>query len=148
MSIAVEGIKNNMNWTVKRQPSDGVATLGELVIDGQHECWTLEPPSPIPAGTYDLIIDFSQRFQRLMPHVLNVPGHTGIRIHWGNWAKNTLDCLLVGQTQGKDFVGQSVAEFDVLFQKLQDALAQDSVTISYVDPPKFFPVDIDGEISV
>jgi hypothetical protein len=123
-----------MNWLVQRQPSDGVATLGELLIDGVHECWTLEPPEPIDAGTYDLVIDQSVRFGRLMPHVLNVPNHTGIRIHWGNWRKDTKDCTLVGETEGKDFIGQSVDEFNILFQKLQDALAEGPVTITYADP--------------
>lgn len=124
-----------MNWIVQRKPSDGTATLGELLIDFQHECWTLEPPDPIEAGTYDLTIDFSQRFQRLMPLVNDVPGHTGIRIHWGNWRKDTEDCTLVGQTEGKDFIGHSVDEFNTLFQKLQDALNDGPVTITYQDPP-------------
>jgi len=121
------------SWLVQRGRSDGVATLGELSIDGIHEAWTLEPPNPIPAGTYDLIIDFSNRFQRLMPHVLDVPGHTGIRIHWGNWRKDTEDCTLVGHTEGKDFIGHSVEEFDILFQKLHDMLAEGPVTITYRD---------------
>jgi hypothetical protein len=122
-----------MNWLVERGKGDGTAVLGELLIGGVHECWTLEPADPIDAGTYDLAVDWSDRFQRLMPHVMNVPNHTGIRIHWGNWAKDTEDCLLVGTVKGTDFVGHSVAEFDILFQKLQDALAEGPVTITYVD---------------
>lgn len=122
-----------MILVVRRKPSDGVATLGELFIDGVHECFTLEPPNPISAGTFDLTIDWSPRFQRLMPHVNNVPGHEGIRIHWGNWAKDTEDCLLVGEIIGKDFVGHSVEEFNRLFQKLQDALAIEPCSITYLD---------------
>lgn len=118
-------------WVVKRQPSDGVATLGELLIDGVHECFTLEPPDPIDAGTYDLVIDWSERFNRLMPHVMNVPDHTGIRIHWGNWRKDTEDCTLVGETEGTDFIGHSVDEFDELFLKLRDDLNAGPVTITY-----------------
>jgi|SRR5271157_3347241 len=123
-----------MKFFVQRQPSDGTATLGELLIDGVHECWTLEPPDTFAAGTFDLTINLSQRFQRLMPLVNNVPGHTGIRIHWGNWRKDTEDCTLVGETEGTDFVGHSVDEFNILFQKLQDALAEGPVTITYMDP--------------
>lgn len=124
-----------MSLLVHRQKSDGVATMGELLIDNVHECFTLEPPNPIPAGTYDLEILFSPKFNRLMPHVMNVPGHTGILIHWGNWRKDTENCLLVGTTGGTDFVGNSVQEFDSLFQKIQEMLAQGPQTISYVDYP-------------
>lgn len=130
-----------MNIIVKRKPSDGTATMGEMLIDSVHECWTLEPPNPIAALTYDLVIDFSNRFQRLMPHVLNVPQDNGvvgpdrgIRIHWGNVRKDTEKCLLVGQTQAKDFVGHSVDEFNVFFRKLQSALEEGPVTITYLDP--------------
>lgn len=122
-----------MNWVVKRKPSTGVATLGSLWIDGVFECYTLEPATPIPLGTYDLTIDMSVRFKRLMPLVCNVPGHTGIRIHWGNWAKDTEDCLLVGKTLGDNFIGQSVEEFNELFIKLQDALSLEAVSITYMD---------------
>jgi len=126
-----------MRITVQRQTQDGVSTIGEMLIDGTHECWTLEPANPILAGTYDLIIDFSRHFQRLMLHVLNVPPcppDRGIRIHWGNIAANTEGCTLVGETDGKDFVGKSVDEFNVLFGKIQDALQEGPVTITYVDP--------------
>jgi hypothetical protein len=130
------GVRNdgfNMILIVRRKVSDGVATLGELFINGQHECFTLEPSMPILAGTYNLTIDWSPRFQRLMPHVNTVPGHEGIRIHWGNWTKDTEDCLLVGTTLGTDFIGHSVEEFDRLFIKLQDALMLGPCSITYLD---------------
>jgi hypothetical protein len=70
-------------------------------------CYTLEdvvrPPgvkvqneTAIPAGIYTLAIDWSNRFQRYMPHVLNVPMFDGIRIHSGNRDVNTEGCPLVG----------------------------------------------------
>lgn len=123
-----------MKIVVQRQIQDAISTTGEMLIDGVHECYTLEPAQPIPAGTYDLTIRQSPRFQRLMPHVESVPGHTGILIHWGNWAKDTEGCTLVGETDGEDFVGHSVDEFNVLFQKFQRGLADGPVTISYLDP--------------
>jgi len=117
--------------TVKRKSSDGVATMGEMFIDGVHECFTLEPPNPIAAGTYDLIIDDSIRFKRPMPHVMDVPDHTGIRIHWGNWRKDTEDCTLVGSTTGEDFIGNSVDTFNQLFAKLETALKNEKISITY-----------------
>jgi hypothetical protein len=128
-----------MNWLVQRGKGDGTAVLGELFLNGllaRRECFTLEPDPPILAGTYDLIIDQSARFGRLMPHVVGVPPcppDRGIRIHWGNWRKDTLDCTLVGETESADFVGHSVDEFNLLFVKLQKALEQGPVTITYKD---------------
>ena len=123
-----------MKIVVQRQIQDAISTTGEMLIDGTHSCWTLEPATPIPAGTYDLAIDMSTRFKRLMPHVLNVPGYEGIRIHWGNYAENTEGCTLVGRTQGEDFIGHSVDEFNALFQTLQQGVAEGPVTITYLDP--------------
>lgn len=126
------------SWVVERQPSDGTATMGELFVNGQHACWTMEPSDPIAAGTYELAIDYSPDFSRLMPHVLNVPPcppDRGIRIHWGSIPPNTKGCLLTGETESSDFLGHTVDEFNVLFQQLQDQLAQGEVTITYVDPP-------------
>jgi hypothetical protein len=117
-------------------------------IDGVFEAYTLEdcvredPLKPvsewkvpgqtaIPAGTYDVTIDFSNRFQRLMPHVLSVPGFTGVRIHAGNTDKDTEGCILLGQEKGTDFIGHSKAAFDTFFQQLQDAInADQSVTVT------------------
>ena len=123
-----------MKIVVQRQITDAISTTGEMLIDGSHFCWTLEPATPIPSGTYDLTIRQSPRFNRLMPHVENVPGHAGILIHWGNYAENTSGCTLVGTTQGEDFVGHSVDEFNRLFVRLQNGITDGPVTISYLDP--------------
>jgi hypothetical protein len=118
-------------------------TQGELYVDGVFECFTLEdvvregPKIPgrtaIPEGTYQLVVDFSGRFQKHMPHILNVPGFEGIRIHAGNTAEDTEGCILVGQLRGNDSIGQSRAAFDLLFAKIRTALKSQmnmSITIS------------------
>lgn len=120
--------------SVQRSQPDGTTTLGEMFILGKHECFTLEPAAAIPAGTYDLTIRHSPRFGRLMPHVENVPGFEGILIHWGNYAKDTEGCTIVGTTQSADFIGHSVDEFNRLFQKVQDAITEGPQTITYLDP--------------
>src|SRR5712664_549807 len=91
------------------------STVSKLLVNGVFECFVLEPPDPIPAGTYEIKLEHSQRFNRLMPFLQNVPGHTAIEIHFGNTAANTRDCLLVGQTVGPDFVGRSMDAFNILF---------------------------------
>lgn len=133
-----------MRVVVQRKWFTPLSTCGEMSIDGWFECDTLEPPKKddeskprcIDAGTYDLTIRRSERFQRLMPHVENVPGFLGVEIHWGNIPKDTEACTLVGTTHSANFVGHSEEEFNVFFQKLVDGLAQGPATITYLDPPK------------
>jgi len=107
-------------------------TIGKLYIDGVYHCFTLEDKvregekvqneTAIPYGIYNVIIDISTRFNRLMPHVLNVPGFEGIRIHTGNTDADTEGCILVGTTwAGKDFIGNSKFAFDPFFEKLKAA---------------------------
>jgi hypothetical protein len=113
-----------MNITIRRDRPDGVATLGTLWLEGQadRECFTLEPSPPVvPAGTYPWRKGWSNRLQAIVPRI-SVPGHGDLMlIHWGNWAKNTEGCTLVGTTEGKDFVGHSREEFAALMAKLPDA---------------------------
>jgi hypothetical protein len=66
----------------------------------------------IPYGRYELVLNFSARFQKAMPLLLNVKGFSGIRIHSGNIATQTDGCVLVGSTQGDCFVGNSKKTFD------------------------------------
>ena len=96
-----------------REPSKNGGTLGELLLDGVHEAYTVEdevreiPGKPvsewkvpgetaIPAGRYRVVLTQSQRFGKVLPELLNVPGFQGIRIHSGNTAADTEGCLIVG----------------------------------------------------
>lgn len=122
-----------MNLLVKRTDKSSISTIGELSIGGIHQCYTLEPPVPIPAATYNLTIRWSNRFARLMPHVENVHGHQGIEIHWGNWAKDTQLCTLVGETKSPqvNFIGESRKAFDALFALLSEC--HEEMSICYAD---------------
>lgn len=109
------------------------ATEGELYI---RECFTLEDrvrepgvkvpkETAIPYGRYRVVIDFSNRFQRNMLHILNVPMFEGIRIHAGNTDKDTEGCILVGQDKAvldPDFIGASKIALAILFDKVQAAI--------------------------
>ena len=73
-----------------------------LVSEAREErlCYTLEPslesPQLIPIGEYGICVTLSPRFNRRLPLLLDVPGHSGIRIHAGNTVHDTLGCILVG----------------------------------------------------
>lgn len=136
-----------MKLRVERQIFDDESTISELLVDGAHECYVLEdkvreiPDTPveewkiphltaIPYGEYKLVINHSQRFNRDLPLLLNVPGFTGVRIHPGNTQADTEGCLLVGRTKGDEFVGESRAAFGLLYPKLVAAIeAGDEVTV-------------------
>lgn len=130
-----------MNLELKRHTLTEKATLGALSLNGEHLCWTLEDveregakvatKTAIPPGSYKVVIDLSARFHRLMPHVLDVPGFSGIRIHSGNTAEDTDGCILVGTTQSADFVGGSRKAFDKLFAILTTAaLSADRIELT------------------
>lgn len=119
-----------MKLIVERKWFTGKSTCGELFVEGIFECFTLEDvvrvvkipkETAIPTGTYKVIIDKSDRFKRLMPHILDVPGFTGIRIHPGNTDSETEGCLLVGRKRDFDIVTESKVAFDALFAKMQKA---------------------------
>lgn len=122
-----------MKLEVKRFYEGSDYTMGVLSIDGIFECFTLEDKvrrpfvkipgqTAIPDGTYDVTIDMSNRFGRMMPHVLNVPSFEGIRIHAGNTSKDTEGCILLGQTSEKGYVGKSKLAYDAFYDKLQQGV--------------------------
>ena len=100
-------------------------TLEDVVreVPGEPvENWKVQGQTAIPVGDYKLIIDFSQKFQHEMPHVLDVPGFTGIRIHKGNAPEDTEGCILVGMSRGADnCIHSSKIAFDHLFELLEEA---------------------------
>lgn len=125
-----------MDIKIKRLHRTEHSTIGELSIDGVFECFTLEDKeceikikgeTAIAKGTYNVIINRSNRFKKLLPLLLNVPNFEGIRIHSGNSNHDTEGCILVGRTRSQDFIGQSRKAFDRLFKKMQKA---ENITIT------------------
>lgn len=124
-----------MNLLLKRDSCGEHSTLGSLFVDGGYQCETLEDPdrkledggvkqpgcTAVPRGTYTVIIDWSRRFKRTLPRLLEVPGFEGVRIHPGNAPKDTEGCILVGLRRGPDYVYQSVSAFNLLYAKLEAA---------------------------
>lgn len=128
-----------MNLLLKRTKSTDTYTLGELSIDGQFFCYTVEDKdrdinkdgdlddsgetkiygeTAIPKGIYKVILSISNRFKKLMPEVLNVKGFAGIRIHAGNTALDSHGCIIVGLGRTLNGVSQSRDAFTKLMAKL------------------------------
>ncbi len=112
-------------------------TLGELFINGRFECYTLEDKvrdngvkvygsTAIPKGTYDLSVTFSNRFQKQLPLLHDVPGFEGVRIHTGNTNQDTEGCILVGRVKRQTSIEESRLAFSHLLPQLESA---DSITL-------------------
>lgn len=126
-----------MEMKLNRDILTAISSMGILTIDGTHECFTLEDEdrkleaggekvfakTAIPRGHYKVELDWSPKYGRDMPHVQNVPGFTGIRIHAGNQAEDTEGCILVGRSRNENWLRDSKIAFDALLQKLNVAWA-------------------------
>ena len=101
--------------TINRTEHSDHGTIGELIIDGEPFCWTIELPdrgnrpnvSRIPAGVYSCSWGVSPMFGWVYT-VDNVPGRSLIRIHNGNYAGDTVKgyrthshgCIILGARKG------------------------------------------------
>lgn len=133
-----------MELTLNRKVKSDTSTIGQLFLDGRFECYTLEDKdrdlvqtmkpadiakikvyakTAIPAGRYQVVITYSNRFKKNLPLLLNVPGYEGVRIHSGNTSEDTEGCILVGRTQATNWIGESRTTLISLMAMLDLALA-------------------------
>ena len=137
MKILIKRFEFGTNYTIGKLYVDD-SYVGYTLEDRVREVpgvavkeWKIKDETAIPRGTYSIIVDFSNHFQRELPHVLDVPGFEGIRIHPGNSDKDSSGCILVGSTwAGTDFIGNSRVTFEHLFDMIKAALKRDeTVTV-------------------
>ena len=127
-----------MKIEVKRIFSCIYYTIGKLYIDGEYYCDTLEDcerkvkiqnETAINKGTYKVILNHSNRFNRIMPLLLNVPKFEGIRIHNGTSAANTSGCILVGRNTETGKLTESKETFENLLALMIDTKEEISIKI-------------------
>lgn len=128
-----------MELQVIRHAFKPTYTIGKLYIDGKYFCDTLEDAvrkgpkvmheTAIPAGTYEVILNMSPRFKKVLPRLLNVPGFDGILIHAGNTSKDTSGCILVGQNKEVGKVINSQATMAKLMPILQAHKEKITITV-------------------
>ena len=137
-----------MRIVVKRTAKMNDYTIGNLYIDGQFFCNTLEDTdrelndsqsllyikakkifskTAIPTGTYKVDLTYSYRFKRILPLIVGVKGFDGIRIHQGNFPKDTEGCILVGKNTFKGGVFDSKETLERLLKKIE---GQKDITIT------------------
>lgn len=135
-----------------RETFTEISTIGRLYANGVFLCYILEdkdrgldnkmnldtiksikiPHSTcIPYGTYRVHITFSNRFQKLLPLLEQVPGFEGIRIHSGNTDTDTEGCLLPGNIRKPNQVLESKLAWQKVFNIIKESIDHnDNVTIT------------------
>lgn len=121
-------------------------TVGRLYVDGKFFCNTLEDTvrdlnrerkipgkTAIPYGEYKVVFNWSPKFGRNLPRLLNVPAFEGILIHPGNTADDSSGCILVGKNTEVGRLTESRYTSDRLNVLVKDAQRKgESITIEIV----------------
>ena len=124
-NIEVKGI----NLLILRDTFTDESTIGELFLNGERFCDTLELPyrdnqksiSSIPTGEYKVRLRLARESaSRDYLHLLvqDVKDRSHILFHRGNSAKNTKGCILVGQGSQQDIVYNSILAMDLLMKEI------------------------------
>ena len=128
-----------MNLRLQRLPSGDSKTDGDLYVDDQHLCVTLEDAvrdvkikgqTAIPAGRYQITMENSPRFGPGTLTVNDVPGFTGVRIHAGNTEHDTEGCPLVGMVRTDSGIGRSKEALTLLKSTVAAGLIEGEVWLT------------------
>lgn len=132
-----------MKLILKRFPTKNEVTLGKMFADDAFIMYTLEdairlgPKVPgatcIPPGLYTVEVTWSNRFQRPLPLIKDVPGFSGIRIHSGNTIDDTEGCVIVGEKPVGDKIARSIPALKTLLGLLR--MAGNLAVIEVLNPP-------------
>ena len=120
---------NLINLLIIRDTFSDKSTIGELFINGERFCDTLENPwldnqrniSCIPAGEYPVRLRLARESAtREYLHLLvqDVPNRDYILFHRGNFPKDTRGCILVGQGTQQDVVNNSTLAMDLVMKEI------------------------------
>lgn len=135
-----------MKLRVERLWKKPAYTVGRLFVDEQFFCNTLEDTvrdlsnekkvygkTAIPYGEYKVVYNWSPKFGRNLPRLLNVPTFEGILIHPGNTADDSAGCILVGRNTEVGRLTESRYTSDKLNVLIEDAQRRgESITIEIV----------------
>ena len=124
-STEVKGV----NLLLIRDMFTDESTIGELFINGERFCDTLELPwkdnqrsiSCIPEGQYKVRMRLPRESAtRDYLHLLvqDVKDRSYILVHIGNKSSDTRGCILVGMTSKQNFVGNSTLAMDLLMKEI------------------------------
>ena len=121
--------KDKINLLLIRDTFTEESTVGELFINGERICDTLENPyldnqrniSCIPEGEYPVRLRLARESAtRDYLHLLiqDVPNRDFILVHRGNFPSQTQGCLLVGLGTQQNVVNNSRLAMDLLIKEI------------------------------
>lgn len=101
-----------MDLFLERKILNDNSTEGNLLIEKKWFCHTIEDKvrakpgmwksenkvfakTAIPYGRYEVAVTWSNKFQRRLPLIINVPDFEGIRIHNGTSELSSAGCVIV-----------------------------------------------------
>lgn len=94
--------------------------------------------SAIPYGTYKIIYNWSPKFGRNLPRLLNVPHFEGILIHSGNTAADSAGCILVGKNSAVGRLSESRYTSDCLNRKIEEAQKKGNQLLSVLYETNYY----------
>ena len=130
-----------MEILVKRLYRKSDYTIGKMLINGEYFCDTVEDcdrglsqnmknstieakkiygKTAIPTGRYSVVLSYSNKFKKTLPLLKDVLGFSGIRIHSGNTAEDSLGCIIVGENKIKGGVINSRQTMERLMYRLRN----------------------------
>ena len=121
--------KKKINLLLIRDTFTENSVIGELFLNGERMCDTLENPwknnkknvSCIPRGEYKVRLRLPRESAtRNYLHLLveDVENRTYVLFHRGNYPKDTRGCILVGLGSQQDFVSNSTLAMDLLIKEV------------------------------
>lgn len=139
--------------TIKRPPiTEATGVISTLSINGIFFCHCIEDrdrgiyqtddisyinsikvkhETAIPYGTYQLVMSFSNRFQKFLPELLDVKGFSGIRIHPGNTEADSSGCILPGIKEGDRVVNSRITMAN-LMKKIDAVLKKEKIFVEVI----------------
>tara|TARA_R110002096_G_scaffold93554_2_gene210927 strand:- start:64 stop:522 length:459 start_codon:yes stop_codon:yes gene_type:complete len=126
---SIKPIMSNISLLIIRDTFTDKSTIGNLYINGERFCDTLENPwldnqrniSCIPEGSYKVRLRLARESAtRDYLHLLvqEVPNRDWILFHRGNTAKDTSGCILVGNGRKQDIVENSRLAMDLVVKEI------------------------------
>lgn len=130
-----------MKLNLKRIALKSNYTIGKLFINDVYYCDTIEDKvidinkngkfddgltkvmhqTAIPYGTFKVVVNYSPKFKRELPRLLDVPYFEGILIHNGSDQNSTSGCIIVGENKVVGKVTNSTFYMNNLTARIKDA---------------------------
>lgn len=135
-----------MELKVVRSVHNENSTLGKMYLNNEFFAFTCEDKvrnlngdkskkvdgkTAIDPGRYEVILSFSNHFQKYLPLLMNVACFEGIRIHGGNTAADSLGCILIGANSDlKSCISNCASKVNSLVANLKTVEKKEKIWIT------------------